>query len=300
MIFLDNVWKRFGRIYAVQGVSLEVNEGEVFGYLGPNGAGKTTTIRIISTLLKPDEGYVEVGGISALEMPEKVREIIGVLPENVNLYENLTGEENLLFFAKVFNLPKSVAEERIREYLEFFGLEDRKNDLVGKYSKGMKKRLALARAMLHNPRVLLLDEPTSGLSPEVALEVEGLIKRLSERENITIFLSTHNLDLAERLCDRIGIIINGKLVLVEETRKVETFTSEVIIKIRQKARNYENILEKWSYQIVENQIILKVVNYSKEVPKIIKDLVQNGAEILEVYPKRETLWDVYMRVIRGG
>ena len=299
VILLENIWKSFGKSFTLQNINLRVQRGEIFGYLGPNGAGKTTTIRIIATLLRPDRGYAEVEGIPVLEMPEKVREVVGVLPENVGLYENLTGEENLLFFARVYNLSEKDARERIREYLEFFGLWDRKDDYVGKYSKGMKKRLALARAMLHSPKVLLLDEPTAGLSPEVALEVEHLIIELAKKEKVTIFLSTHNLDVAERLCNRVGVILNGRLVSIMNVNKVTTF-SEVIIKLADNVESFAAFLDDWSYEINEDKIIVRTRNYEEDVPRIISILVQKGARILEVYPKRETLRDMYMRIVRGG
>ena len=298
MIVLDDVWKSFGKNFTLQSINLKVQRGEIFGYLGPNGAGKTTTIRIIATLLRPDKGYVEVEGIPALEEPEKVREVIGVLPENVGLYENLTGEENLLFFAKVYNLSKKEARERIKEYLEFFGLRERKDDLVGKYSKGMKKRLALARAMLHSPKVLLLDEPTAGLSPEVALEVERLIMELARKEKVTIFLSTHNLDVAERLCSRVGVILHGRLVSVMNVNR--SVSSEVVIRLADNAELFTKLLNEWSYELDGDKLIIRIRNYGAEVPRIISMLVREGARILEVYPKRETLRDMYMRIVRGG
>ena len=298
MIVLDDVWKSFRKNFTLQSINLKVQRGEIFGYLGPNGAGKTTTIRIIATLLRPDKGYVEVEGIPALEEPEKVREVIGVLPENVGLYENLTGEENLLFFAKVYNLSKKEARERIKEYLEFFGLRERKDDLVGKYSKGMKKRLALARAMLHSPKVLLLDEPTSGLSPEVALEVERLIIELARKEKVTIFLSTHNLDVAERLCSRVGVILHGRLVSIMNVNR--SVSSEVVIRLADNAELFTKLLNEWSYELDGDKLIIRIRNYGAEVPRIISMLVREGARILEVYPKRETLRDMYMRIVRGG
>ena len=298
MIVLDDVWKSFEKSFTLQSINFKVQRGEIFGYLGPNGAGKTTTIRIIATLLRPDKGYVEVEGIPALDEPEKVREIIGVLPENVGLYENLTGEENLLFFAKVYNLSKKEARERIKEYLEFFGLRERKDDLVGKYSKGMKKRLALARAMLHSPKVLLLDEPTSGLSPEVALEVERLIMELARKEKVTIFLSTHNLDVAERLCSRVGVILHGRLVSVMNVNR--SVSSEVVIRLADNAELFTKLLNEWSYELDGDKLIIRIRNYGAEVPRIISMLVREGARILEVYPKRETLRDMYMRIVRGG
>ena len=302
MIRAENLKKKFREVQALNGISFEVKEGEIFGYLGPNGAGKTTTIRILSALIRPDFGYAEVCGINVQENPTAVLENIGVLPENNALYERLTGRENLIFFAKAYNIPREEANRRINELLKFFGLKDRADDPVGKYSKGMKQRLALIRTVLHRPKVLLLDEPTSGLSPEIAIRVRDLIKKLAEKEDVTIFLSTHNLDEAERLCDRVAVIFSGKILLIGSPSVMEKEIKHVIIRLRKISEPMINALKEKAIKFHisgEQTILLEVKNYSKEVPEVIKILVLEGAEILSVEPERKSLWDIYMEAIRG-
>ncbi|MEX2688957.1 MAG: ABC transporter ATP-binding protein [Candidatus Njordarchaeia archaeon] len=302
MIRAENLKKKFREVQALNGISFEVKEGEIFGYLGPNGAGKTTTIRILSALIRPDFGYAEVCGINVQENPTAVLENIGVLPENNALYERLTGRENLIFFAKAYNIPREEANRRINELLKFFGLKDRADDPVGKYSKGMKQRLALIRTVLHRPKVLLLDEPTSGLSPEIAIRVRDLIKKLAEKEDVTIFLSTHNLDEAERLCDRVAVIFSGKILLIGSPSAMEKEIKHVIIRLRKISEPMINALKEKAIKFHisgEQTILLEVKNYSKEVPEVIKILVLEGAEILSVEPERKSLWDIYMEAIRG-
>ena len=302
MIRAENLKKKFREVQALNGISFEVKEGEIFGYLGPNGAGKTTTIRILSALIRPDFGYAEVCGINVQENPTAVLENIGVLPENNALYERLTGRENLIFFAKAYNIPREEANRRINELLKFFGLKDRADDPVGKYSKGMKQRLALIRTVLHRPKVLLLDEPTSGLSPEIAIRVRDLIKKLAEKEDVTIFLSTHNLDEAERLCDRVAVIFSGKILLIGSPSEMEKEIKHVIIRLRKISEPMINALKEKAIKFHisgEQTILLEVKNYSKEVPEVIKILVLEGAEILSVEPERKSLWDIYMEAIRG-
>ncbi|MHA1664752.1 MAG: ABC transporter ATP-binding protein [Candidatus Njordarchaeales archaeon] len=302
MIRAENLKKKFREVQALNGISFEVKEGEIFGYLGPNGAGKTTTIRILSALIRPDFGYAEVCGINVQENPTVVLENIGVLPENNALYERLTGRENLIFFAKAYNIPREEANRRINELLKFFGLKDRADDPVGKYSKGMKQRLALIRTVLHRPKVLLLDEPTSGLSPEIAIRVRDLIKKLAEKEDVTIFLSTHNLDEAERLCDRVAVIFSGKILLIGSPSEMEKEIKHVIIRLRKISEPMINALKEKAIKFHisgEQTILLEVKNYSKEVPEVIKILVLEGAEILSVEPERKSLWDIYMEAIRG-
>ncbi|MCD6491906.1 MAG: ABC transporter ATP-binding protein [Candidatus Korarchaeota archaeon] len=302
MIRAENLKKKFREVQALNGISFEVKEGEIFGYLGPNGAGKTTTIRILSALIRPDFGYAEVCGINVQENPTAVLENIGVLPENNALYERLTGREILIFFAKAYNIPREEANRRINELLKFFGLKDRADDPVGKYSKGMKQRLALIRTVLHRPKVLLLDEPTSGLSPEIAIRVRDLIKKLAEKEDVTIFLSTHNLDEAERLCDRVAVIFSGKILLIGSPSAMEKEIKHVIIRLRKISEPMINALKEKAIKFHisgEQTILLEVKNYSKEVPEVIKILVLEGAEILSVEPERKSLWDIYMEAIRG-
>ena len=199
---------------AVDGLSFDVNAGEVFGLLGPNGAGKTTTIRLLACLISPTGGWAKVSGFNVAEEPMKVRERVGILTENPCLYERLTAYENMNFFAEAYGISiEAERRKRIYELLEFFDLWDERSRKVATFSKGMKQKMAIARALLHRPEVLLLDEPTAGLDPESAMEVRDMVMQLSHREKCTTLLSTHRLEDSERLCDRVMIIHGGKRIV---------------------------------------------------------------------------------------
>ena len=191
----------------------------------------------------------------------------------------------MIFFAKAYNIPREEANRRINELLKFFGLKDRADDPVGKYSKGMKQRLALIRTVLHRPKVLLLDEPTSGLSPEIAIRVRDLIKKLAEKEDVTIFLSTHNLDEAERLCDRVAVIFSGKILLIGSPSEMEKEIKHVIIRLRKISEPMINALKEKAIKFHisgEQTILLEVKNYSKEVPEVIKILVLEKLKYVKI------------------
>ncbi|RLG47652.1 MAG: multidrug ABC transporter ATP-binding protein [Thermoproteota archaeon] len=204
--------KRYGRVEALRGLSFSVEEGEVYGLIGPNGAGKTTTLRIIATLLRPDSGRVEVFGLDALERPLEVRRIISYLPEEAGAYRNLTGEEYLRFMAGFYAEDEGELEEMVERGAEISGLGDRLRDKTKTYSKGMKRRLALARALMVRPRLAILDEPTSGLDVVHAHHVRRVIREFAEEEGVTIIVSSHNMLEVQQLCDRVGLIHRGRLV----------------------------------------------------------------------------------------
>jgi ABC-2 type transport system ATP-binding protein len=211
----EGLTKVFGSHTAVDRLNFEVEEGEVFGLLGPNGAGKTTTVRMLACLISPSEGSANVGGHKIGENPLKVRQTVGILTENPSLYERLTAYENMDFFAEAYSLSNPQEKSnRIRELLDFFNLWERRNDKVATFSRGMKQKLAIARALVHNPPILFLDEPTAGLDPESSKEVRDLMEMLSRREKHTILLCTHHLEDAEKLCNRVMIINRGKSVIV--------------------------------------------------------------------------------------
>ena len=204
--------KRFKSTLAVEDLSFEVGSGEIFGLLGPNGSGKTTTIRMLSCLISPMGGSARVNGYDIVSDAVKVRGSVGVLTESPSLYERLTAIENMNFFSEAYGLKGVSKDSRIREVLEFFELWDRRNDRVGTFSKGMKQKLAIARSIVHNPAVVFLDEPTAGLDPKAAKDIRELMERLSRQEKRTILLCTHNMEDAEKLCDRVMILRKGKSV----------------------------------------------------------------------------------------
>jgi len=208
---IDNLGKRFGDLEAVRGISLEVRAGEAFGLLGPNGAGKTTTLSMLSTLLAPSYGDARVFGKSLTADVWAVRKLVGIVPQDVSLYPNLTARENLHFFARIYEAPARRVRARAQELLELVGLDSRADDLVETYSGGMKRRLNLACGLVHDPRVLLLDEPTVGVDPQSREHILDAIHELA-RAGTTVLYTTHYMEEAERVCDRIAIMDEGRIV----------------------------------------------------------------------------------------
>jgi len=217
MIRTDKLSKYYGRgdeIKAVDALDLEVYEGETFGLLGPNGAGKTTTVRLLNCIIKPTSGTATVNGYDILKEQAKVKRVTGLLAESPGLYEKLSAYEFLEFIGALYDVPADVLKERIDDLLKLFGLDDRRDDLLEGYSRGMKQKVLIAAALVHDPPVLFLDEPTSALDPRAALMVKDLIKKLADTAGKTIFVCSHILPIVEELCDRIGIINQGKLIAV--------------------------------------------------------------------------------------
>jgi ABC-2 type transport system ATP-binding protein len=210
----DNLKCQFDQVRAVDGLNLEVPTGIVFGFLGPNGAGKTTTIRLLLGLLEPTEGRAEVLGFDTCTQADEIRARTGALLENSGIYEQLSAEDNLEFYGRVYNLEPELRRARIKGLLSEMGLWDRRKERAGDWSRGMRQKLALARAILHQPQLVLLDEPTAGLDVEAAVAVREDLTTLAEREGVTIFLTTHNMSEAEKICGQVGVIRKGKLVAV--------------------------------------------------------------------------------------
>ncbi|MFC1852699.1 ABC transporter ATP-binding protein [candidate division CSSED10-310 bacterium] len=211
MIELDGLSKTFGRVKAVNNISLTIPQGQFFGFLGPNGAGKTTTIKILAGLLKPTSGRVTMGGFDITTDGMKAKKITGYIPDKPFLYEKLTAHEFLEFIARIYELEWREAQQRMKEYLDIFRLSEWKNELIESFSHGMKQKLVMSAALLHNPQIIIVDEPMVGLDPEGALLVRKIFKNLVE-QGVTIFMSTHTLPIAQQLCDRIVIIQRGIIV----------------------------------------------------------------------------------------
>lgn len=305
-IVAENLTKRFNGFTAVDSLSFTVEQGEIFGLLGPNGAGKTTTIRMLASLIQPTEGDAYVGGFSVRDDALRVREIIGILTENPSLYERLSARENLEFFAKAYgvNEPKT-RDTRIRELLEFFDLWDRRDDRAGAFSKGMKQKLAIARALVHEPKTLYLDEPTSGLDPKSAKDIRDLMERLSQREGQTILLSTHRLEDAERLCDRVMIINHGGAVSVASPRELRQRATGAHV-VRVGLRELTSSLSK-AVEAAEGVKALDVKEGALSVtladegytPGLVRSIVDAGGHIMYVVPLEVSLEDAYLKVIGG-
>ncbi|MBE0447850.1 MAG: ABC transporter ATP-binding protein [Actinobacteria bacterium] len=213
MIKAIELTKRFGSVTAVNNVNLAISKGELFGFLGPNGAGKTTTIKMLTGLLKPTEGRVEIGGFDIAKEPLKAKSLFGYVPDQPNVYDKLTAREFLTFIADLYRVDGKTRERKLGDLLQLMELEDRGDELIQGYSHGMKQKVAIAGALIHDPRVIFLDEPTVGLDPKSARKIKDILRELCNR-GVTIFMSTHILEIAERMCDRVGIINKGDLVAV--------------------------------------------------------------------------------------
>jgi ABC-2 type transport system ATP-binding protein len=308
IIEANGLTKAFGSFKAVDHLSFSIEEGEVFGLLGPNGAGKTTTIRMLACLIAPSEGEATVSGYNLAKNPLDVRQRVGVLTENPSLYERLSAKENMEFFAEAYNLSKfKERNSRIRELLDFFNLWERRNDKVATFSRGMKQKLAIARALVHKPPVLFLDEPTAGLDPESAKEVRDLMEMLSRHEKYTILLCTHHLEDAEKLCNRVMIINKGKSVVmgtIDDLRNritgkptLQINLRKVDSKIVEAARVVMNVTQ---INIDESASSLTLVldDISLGTPKVVKSIVDAGGLVLSVYPIRPSLEEAYLKIVK--
>jgi ABC-2 type transport system ATP-binding protein len=225
MIKVRDLTKKFNGFTAVDHVTFDVKNSEVFGLLGPNGAGKTTIIRMLSTLTRPTEGTARIGGYDIVKQDNKVRQLIGLVSEKMIMYDRLTAEENLRFFGKLYNIPKTLLNQRIDELLELVQLSKWKNSKVGTFSTGMRQRMNVIRALLNMPKVLFLDEPTLGLDPQSTVEVREFIKKINRENKATIILTTHMMNEADRLCDRIGIIDHGKISTLDTSTNLKKLVS---------------------------------------------------------------------------
>jgi len=212
VIQTENLTRRYGRQVAVDGLTIEINEGEIFGFLGPNGAGKTTTILMLLGLTEPTSGWARVLGVDPARDPLQIKRQVGYLPENVGFYDDMTGRENLRFMARLNRLPEDKAGAKIEEALAAVGLNGEGDKLVGAYSRGMRQRLGIAELLIKDPKLLILDEPTLGLDPDGTVKMLDLIKSLSSGRRITVMLCSHQLEQVQRICTRVGIMIKGKLV----------------------------------------------------------------------------------------
>lgn len=304
----EGLTRVFGSLTAVDHLSFEVREGELFGLLGPNGAGKTTTVRMLACLISPSEGSAQVGGYDIRRDSMKVRQIVGILTENPSLYERLTAYENMDFFAEVYGLSDMQEKRnRIKELLDFFELWERRNDKVATFSKGMKQKLAIARALVHKPPILFLDEPTAGLDPESSKGIRDLMKRLSEREKHTILLCTHRLEDAEKLCSRVMIIKRGKSVVVgtpDELRDKITgqpILQITLMKLNQKIINAVRELKLVKEVNVDNsatRLMITVDDIKSATPEVVKSIVYAGGMVLSVNILRPSLEEAYLELVK--
>lgn len=287
----ENLNKKFGKKQILKNVSLEVNEGDILGFIGPNGAGKTTTIKMILGLQSIDSGNVYINNYNVKKEYEKAIEKVGAIVENPDLYMYLTGYENLKL---IQNLYKNVSKERINEVVKLVKLNTRINDKVSKYSLGMRQRLGIAAALINKPNLLILDEPTNGLDPEGIKELRDILKKLAQKENVGIIISSHNLSELESFCNKIVIIKNGEIVEENKLSDFKKIEESYIIEVD----NITKIKEIEFEKINENNIRIHV--NKKKIPAIIKKLVENNIKIYTVREETITLEDAFLKRTGGN
>jgi ABC-2 type transport system ATP-binding protein len=294
VVLVSDLVKRYGEVEAVRGIGFEVEPGETFGFLGPNGAGKSTTIKILCTLADPTSGTARVAGYDVVKNRDTVRRNIGLVFQDTTLDNYLTGEQNLRFHADLYGVPKSQVAPRMRQVLEMVNLWDRRQAVVGTYSGGMKRRLEIARGLLHAPRVLFLDEPTVGLDPQTRTSIWEYINDLKQREDITIFLTTHYMDEAEN-CDRIAIIDHGKIVAIDTPEKLKASigTDRVQITTDDDQVAIRQLKERFGLDaaVHEGMVTFNVESGEHFVPRLFAELTE---QIKSVSVARPSLDDVFM------
>ena len=298
--------KTFNGFNAVNDLSLNVEEGEIFGLLGPNGAGKTTTIRMLSALISPSSGSARIGGFDVVNDALKVREMIGVLTESPSLYGRLSALENMEFFAKAYGVTdKQERDSKIKELLDFFQLWDRRLDHVGQYSKGMKQKLAIARALIHSPEILYLDEPTSGLDPKSSKDIRDLMETLTENLRQTILLSTHRLEDAEKLSDRVMIINKGRPITVSsprDLRKRFSSSQEVQVGVTVVDDDLVDLISALPFVVHHSpnstdNVVSVSLGAESDTPMLVKALVEYGASVRFVKPLETSLEEAYLELM---
>jgi len=302
MITTDNLTKKFGDNTAVDRLTLDIPEGEVFGFLGPNGAGKTTTVRMLTSLIGPTSGTAHVNGFEIGKEDIDIRRSVGVLTETPGMYDNLSAHRNLEIYASLYEVKDPAGQ--VEKYLQMLGLWDRRHDATGTFSKGMKQKLALARALLHEPRILFLDEPTSALDPEAAFLVREFILEI-KKEGRTIFLCTHNLDEADRLCDRIGVFKTRLLVLDTPARlRAQLFGRKIVFHLRTADESLAEKVRAVSFvkeaRVIDHKLLITLDDPERYNPEIIRILVEAGADIQFVGELRHSLEDVYLQLVKNA
>ncbi len=296
IIHVERLKRNFGKVEAVKGISFDVFPGEIFGFLGPNGAGKSTTINMLCTLLKPTAGSASIAGYDLNHHRSHVRESIGLIFQDPSLDDRLTADENLRFHATVYGLPSSISQERREEMLKMVDLWDRKDTQVRTFSGGMKRRLEIARGLLHYPRVLFLDEPTIGLDPQTRLHLWTYILNLRQQKQITMFMTTHYMDEAE-YCDRIAIVDHGTIVALDTPANLKSMVGGDVIRLRtsENATVSQQIKEHFGVQPREDkgELVFEIADGEEFVPRIVETV---SARIASISVRRPTLDDVFIKL----
>ncbi len=295
--------RRFGDLTAVDQVSFSVKEGEVFGFLGPNGAGKTTTVRVLCCLISKTSGEARIADYEVGNEADspKIRRMIGLVPDNVGLYEGMSAYDNLDFYGKLYDRTEAQRRQSNEYFLKMLGLWEKKDEAAGTFSKGMKQKLAVARALIHEPEVLFLDEPTANLDPEAAKTVRDFILEL-KKEKKTIFLNTHNLDEAQRICDRIAIL-NTKLMAIGTAEELERTVKgrQTVVQLTQMSDAVKKALERLGLRnltMAGGRAAFDVDDPEKENPPVVRTIVQAGGSIETVTVQGSTLEEAYLKLVR--
>jgi len=303
LIETENLTKKFGDLTAVDSVTLSVSEGEVFGFLGPNGAGKTTTVRMLCCLISKTSGVARIGEYEVGNNADslKIRKMIGFVPDNVGLYESLSAYDNLDFYGKLYDCNETQRKENIERFLKMLGLWEKRDVSAGTFSKGMKQKLAIARSLIHDPKVLFMDEPTANLDPESSKTVRDFILEL-KNEKKTIFLNTHNLDEAQKICDRIAIL-NTKLMALGTPQELERSVSgrKTVIQLEQASDLIMTALKKVTARNIAvdgNKLTIDVVDPEKENVAIVDAIFRAGGHVQSATVVGSTLEDAYLNLVR--
>ena len=302
MIRTENLTKKFGSTLAVDRLTITIPEGEVFGFLGPNGAGKTTTVRMLTSLIAPTSGHALVNGLQVGKDDTAIRRSVGILTETPGMYANLSAEYNLEIYANLYEIPNPKAQ--VEKYLRMLGLWERRKDEAGTFSKGMKQKLAIARALLHEPRIVFLDEPTAALDPEAAHLVREFIAEL-RTQGRTIFLCTHNLDEADRLCDRIAVFKTRLLVIDSPSAlRSQLFGRKVVFHLRQASETLAAPLRQMPFvrevKVIDNKLVVHLDDPETHNPDLLRTLIGAGADVQFVGELRHSLEDVYLQLMKDN
>jgi ABC-2 type transport system ATP-binding protein len=297
-IVSENLTKKFDNFVAVDSISFSIEEGEIFGLLGPNGAGKTTTISMLSTMLRPTAGKATVNGCNILDQEDGVRKSIGIVFQDQSLDEELTAYENMDFHGRLYRVPGEQRKEKIGKLLALVRLDDRQNDLVKTYSGGMRRRLEIARGLLHEPKVLFLDEPTLGLDPQTRNHLWEYIERLNKEKGITIILTTHYMDEADRLCDRVAIIDHGGIIAMDTPQALKNQIGGDVVTIGSPDPDaVATILNApWVAHIErrDGSVVLSMQDAEHHIPEMVTALLRQGIVITSLSVHNPTLEDVFL------
>jgi ABC-2 type transport system ATP-binding protein len=300
IIETDSITKKFGDFTAVDSVNLGVKRGEIFGLLGPNGAGKTTLISMMCTMLIPTSGSATVNGYDAAGEPSSVRKSIGIVFQDQSLDDRLTGRENLELHAMLYNIGKKTADARIKEVLKIVELEDRADDFVRAYSGGMRRRLEIARGLVHHPKVLFLDEPTLGLDPQTRKHVWTYIQRLAKKKKITIVMTTHYMEEADALCDRVAIIDHGKIITMDTPKSLKSSIGKetITLKLKHRGDGVRGKVKKAfpNANILDGTIYVPVKNAESQMKSVYENAKKAGIRFTEIGMKKPTLNDVFLHL----